>query len=147
MGGAGMSGGGMSGGGLAAETAWRAVLGPAAARRIACDASVTRVVLAPDSQPLDVGRRTRVVPAAIRTALAVRDSTCIFPGCDRPPPYTDAHHVIHWADGGSTSLDNLVLLCRTHHRTVHEGQWQLTRDPSRRWTAHPPDRVAPPHAA
>jgi hypothetical protein len=133
--------------GRAAETAWRAVLGSVAVRRLACDASVTRVVLDPDGQPLDVGRRTRVIPAAIRTALAVRDHGCVFPGCDRPPPHTDAHHVIHWADGGSTSLDNLALLCRTHHRTVHEGQWRLTRDPDRRWNARPPDGAAPARAA
>jgi hypothetical protein len=85
------------------------------------------------SQPLDVGRRTRVVPPAIRTALAVRDRGCVHPGCDRPPPFTDAHHIRAWIDGGATSLDNLVLLCRTHHRLLHEGKWEL--DPPR---ARPP---------
>ena len=117
---------------------WGAVIGAEAARRLACDASVTRVVLDPASRPLDVGRRSRVVPPAIRTALVVRDRGCAFPGCDRPPPWTDAHHVRHWADGGATSLDNLVLLCRRHHRTVHEGRWRLGRDPTGRWTAAPP---------
>jgi hypothetical protein len=87
------------------------------------------------SQPLDVGRRTRTIPPAIRTALVVRDRGCAFPGCDRPPSWTDAHHREHWADGGPTSLDNLVLLCRTHHRAVHEGGWQLIHDPDGRWTA------------
>ena len=123
------------------EASSGAVLGARAGRRLACDAAVTRVVIGPDSQPLDVGRRTRVVPAAIRTALTVRDRGCVFPGCDRPPTWTDAHHIVHWADGGPTSLDNLVLLCRTHHRTVHEGQWELGRDPGGRWAAHPPDRA------
>jgi 5-methylcytosine-specific restriction endonuclease McrA len=93
---------------------------PEDVRRIACDASVTRVVTVPPSSPLDVGRRTPVVPAALRRAVVVRDGGCRFPGCDRPPGWCDAHHVVHWADGGETSLDNLVLLCRPHHRLVHE---------------------------
>jgi hypothetical protein len=88
-------------------------------RRLACDAAVRRVVMAGASEPLDVGRRTAVVPAAIRAALVVRDRRCRFPGCDRPQAWCDAHHVRHWADGGPTSLDNLVLLCRRHHRAVH----------------------------
>jgi hypothetical protein len=128
---------------MTAEATWGAVLGPPALRRLSCDASLARVVLAADSQPLDVGRRSRTVPAAIRTALVVRDGGCVFPGCDRPPPWTDAHHVVHWADGGPTSLGNLALLCRSHHRTVHEGQWRLTRDPGGRWTAGPPLRAGP----
>jgi hypothetical protein len=93
---------------------------PAELRRIACDASVTRVVLSGESQPMDVGRRTRVVSTAVRRALVLRDRECRFPGCGRPEPWCDAHHVVHWADGGSTSLDNLVLLCRRHHGSVHE---------------------------
>jgi hypothetical protein len=88
-------------------------------RRLACDAAIRRVVTAGASEPLDVGRRTAVVPAAIRAALVVRDRRCRFPGCDRPQAWCDAHHVRHWADGGPTSLDNLVLLCRRHHRAVH----------------------------
>lgn len=88
-------------------------------RRLACDASIRRVVLAGASEPLDVGRRSAVVPVAIRAALVVRDRRCRFPGCDRPHRWCDAHHVIHWGDGGPTSLENLVLLCRRHHRLVH----------------------------
>jgi uncharacterized protein DUF222 len=90
-----------------------------AARRLACDASVMRVVLGPRSEPLDVGRRTPVVPAAIRRAVIVRDRRCRFPGCDRPPAWCDPHHVEHWADGGATALPNLLLLCRRHHGMVH----------------------------
>lgn len=90
---------------------------PEAARRLACDASVMRVVMSGRSEPLDVGRRTPVVPPAIRRAVIVRDRRCRFPGCDRPHP--SAHHVTHWADGGPTALSNLVLLCRRHHRMVH----------------------------
>jgi Domain of unknown function (DUF222)/HNH endonuclease len=91
------------------------------ARRIACDASVSRVITRGASEPLEVGRTTRVVPASLRRAVVVRDHECRFPGCDRPAPWCDAHHVIHWADGGPTDLSNLVLLCRRHHRAVHEG--------------------------
>jgi hypothetical protein len=115
----------------AAETVWGAILGPETARRLACDASVTRVLLSPESQPLDVGRRTRLIPPAIRTALVVRDRGCTYPGCDRGPQWTDAHHVRHWADGGGTSLDNLVLLCRHHHRAVHEGHAAVPHAPPR----------------
>jgi hypothetical protein len=90
------------------------------ARRLACDASVMRVVMAGPSQPVDVGRRTPVVPPAIRRAVIARDRRCRFPGCDRPHTWCDAHHVQHWADGGATALGNLLLLCRRHHRLVHE---------------------------
>jgi hypothetical protein len=89
------------------------------ARRLACDASVMRVVLAGRSEPLDVGRRTKVVPPSLRRAVIVRDRGCRFPGCDRPHTWCDAHHVVHWADGGPTALPNLVLLCRRHHRMIH----------------------------
>ncbi len=89
------------------------------ARRLACDASVSRVIVGPRSEPLEVGRRTPVVPAALRRAVVVRDGGCRFPGCDRPPGWCDAHHVEHWADGGPTAVGNLVLLCRPHHRMVH----------------------------
>ena len=89
------------------------------------------------SQPLEVGRATRVVQPAQRHALAVRDRGCVFPGCDRPLAWCDAHHLWHWVDGGPTNLDNLALLCRAHHRTVHEGGWQLTRGPDDHFTATP----------
>jgi hypothetical protein len=92
---------------------------PNDARRIACDASVNRVVTAGAAGPVEIGRRTPVVPAALRRAVAVRDGGCRFPGCDRPPGWCDAHHVVHWADGGPTELGNLLLLCRPHHRMVH----------------------------
>ena len=92
-----------------------------AARRLACDASVSRVITSGSSEPLDVGRRTSVVPAGIRRAVVVRDRHCRFPDCDRPHGWTDAHHVVHWAHGGDTAVSNLVLLCRRHHRLVHHG--------------------------
>jgi hypothetical protein len=89
------------------------------ARRLSCDASLMRVVLRGRSEPLEVGRRTPVVSAAIRRALVCRDRHCRFPGCDRPHAWCDAHHVVHWARGGRTGLSNLVLLCRRHHRLLH----------------------------
>jgi hypothetical protein len=99
---------------------------PEVARQLACDASIRRVVMAGRSEPLDVGRRTPVVSPAMRRAVIVRDRHCRFPGCDRPQTWCDAHHVVHWADGGPTALPNLVLLCRRHHRMVHErGSFRL----------------------
>src|SRR5439155_11644695 len=100
-------------------------ISPETARRWACDASVARVIMRGTSEPLDVGRRTPVVPAALRRAVVLRDERCRFPGCTRPHPWCDAHHVTHWADGGQTALANLVLLCRPHHRLVHEGGFSL----------------------
>jgi uncharacterized protein DUF222/HNH endonuclease len=105
-------------------------IAPEDARRIACDASVSRVITTAPSAPVEIGRRTPVVPAALRRAVVVRDAGCRFPGCDRPPGWCDAHHVVHWADGGETALGNLVLLCRSHHRMVHE-RFSLTVEDGR----------------
>jgi hypothetical protein len=92
---------------------------PETVRQLACDAAVMRVVMGGRSEPLDVGRRTPVIPPAMRRGVIVRDRTCRFPGCERPHTWCDAHHVVHWADGGPTSAANLLLLCRPHHRLVH----------------------------
>ena len=90
---------------------------------------------------LDLGRATRVVTPALRRALTLRDGGCAAPGCDRPPPWTDAHHLDHWLHGGPTRLDNLILLCRVHHQAVHEGRWRLDLDPaSGQATLAPPAR-------
>jgi hypothetical protein len=109
------------------------------ARRLACDAGVIRIITKGPSEPLDVGRRTRTVPSAIRRALNRRDGGCTAPGCDRPQRWCDAHHVVHWADGGETSLDNLVLLCRRHHRMVHEGTRSTTVGARGREMRAPPE--------
>jgi hypothetical protein len=103
-------------------------LGAQAARRLACDAAVIPAVLGSAGEVLDLGRLARVVSAAQRRALVLRDRGCRFPGCDRPPGWTDAHHLVHWAQGGPTDLDNLLLLCRWHHVAVHEGQWRIHLD-------------------
>ena len=94
-------------------------------RRLACDASLVHMRHDADDNVLDVGRKTRTIPPSIRRALAARDTACRFPGCTSRR--CDAHHVEHWADGGATRLDNLVLLCRRHHRAIHEGGFRVTR--------------------
>ena len=113
--------------------------------RLGCDSAAGRIVMNGPSEVLDVGRRTRVVSAAQRRALEHRDRGCVFPGCDRPPTWTDAHHLVHWSRGGPTDLDNLVLLCRRHHVLCHEGRWTLERSPDGTVTAgRPPRRPKPP---
>jgi hypothetical protein len=101
---------------LAAETA----------RRISCDGSILKLVEDEQGQPLAIGRKSRTIPPALRRALRVRDRGCRFPGCTHTA-YIDGHHVQHWADGGETSLENLVMLCRRHHRMVHEGGYGCER--------------------
>ena len=96
------------------------VLSPGAIRKLACDASITPMILGSQSQPLDVGRTKRLVTPALLAALWARDKGCTFPGCGRPPQWCDAHHVKHWVDGGPTALLNLALLCAFHHTWVHQ---------------------------
>ncbi len=97
----------------------------ASARRLACDADILPIVLGGESQPLDVGRSRRTAPEHMRSALTTRDGRCAYPGCTQPPGTSEAHHVRHWADGGTTALDNLVMLCGHHHRTVHNHHWSI----------------------
>ena len=89
-------------------------------RRICCDASVIRMTEDETGEPLSIGRKSRVIPLPMRRALKARDKQCRFPGCTHRF-FIDGHHIEHWANGGETSLDNLVQLCRKHHRLVHEG--------------------------
>jgi hypothetical protein len=96
------------------------VLSPGTVRRLACDASIIPMVLGSQDEPLDVGRTKRLVTPAMLAALWVRDKRCTFPGCGRPPLWCEAHHVVHWADGGPTCLLNLALLCQYHHTYVHQ---------------------------
>ena len=92
-------------------------------RRLSCDASVVPIRRGTDGSVLDVGRKTRTIPPSLRRALEARDRGCRFPGCGLR--FSDAHHVKHWADGGETKLENLVLLCSHHHRLVHEEGWKI----------------------
>jgi Domain of unknown function (DUF222)/HNH endonuclease len=117
---------------------WAGPVPPDTARRISCDAGVTRLLTAGPGRLLDLGRTTRTITRAQRRALAVRDGGCRFPGCDRPPQWTDGHHIQHWVDGGPTDLDNLLLLCRTHHRFCHEAGWTITGTPTHGLTFIPP---------
>ena len=103
-----------------------AVLAPETVRRVGCDAALVRVLESGDGEPLDVGRKTRVIPPAIRRALKRRDGGCRFPGCTRTK-FVDGHHIVHWADGGETRLDNLVSVCRHHHRLLHEGGYTVAK--------------------
>ena len=96
-------------------------------QRLACDGTISRVVLSPESVVIDVGRARRVVAGPTRRALAARDGHCRWPHCDRPASWSDAHHVIHWSKGGETDLANMVLLCHRHHWMAHEGGWQLVQ--------------------
>ncbi len=100
---------------------------PEAIKRILCDAGVVRILLDSESQPIDVGRRVRTIPPALRRALELRDGGCTWGGCTAPTSWCDAHHIIHWVNGGATSLDNTRLLCRPHHRSVHKGREGLPR--------------------
>jgi hypothetical protein len=95
-------------------------------RRIACDASVVRVKACEGGRIAEVGGKTRVVPPRLRRALGLRDRGCRFPGCGSR--FTDAHHIRHWADGGPTQMDNLVLMCKAHHRLLHEGGFRAHMD-------------------
>jgi hypothetical protein len=112
-------------GGVLHETEDGVVLDPETVRQVSCDASVTRIVFGPDSEVLDVGRKTRVVPAGLRRAVVARDRHCVAPGCGRSAKWCDVHHIVHWADGGETVIDNLCLLCRYHHTQVHIGLLSL----------------------
>lgn len=104
-----------------------AILPRVSSERLACDGSVARVLLDPDSLPLELGRSRRLFSNVQRRALALRDADgCRFPDCNRPARYTDAHHVVAWADGGASDLDNALLVCRFHHRKVHEGGWTVS---------------------
>jgi hypothetical protein len=106
-------------------------------RRLACDAAMVEMKHDPGGNALDVGRRRRTVPPALRRALDHRDRGCRFPGC--VSRFCDAHHITHWARGGATRLPNLVLLCRRHHRLVHEECWNVSLDPGGEVRFHRPD--------
>jgi hypothetical protein len=112
-----------------AELPFAGPISPETARRLACDASVVRVITGPDGLPLDIGRAQRTASAAIRRAVVARDVHCVFAGCTAPAAWCDIHHVIHWAYGGPTSCENGALLCERHHTSVHEGGFTIVREP------------------
>jgi hypothetical protein len=114
-------------------------------RRLACDASLIQWLETEEGEPLSVGRKTRSIPPAIRRALQRRDGGCRFPGCTATR-FVDAHHVVHWADGGETKMENLILMCRRHHRLVHEGGFGLKVGPDREFHFSRPDGTPLPSA-
>jgi len=126
---------------LGADGSWSATLedgtrvSAETLRRVACDCGL--VAVGHDGEALNIGRRTRSIPPAIRRALMLRDRGCAFPGCTHTR-FLHAHHIEHWLHGGSTSLDNLCLLCTRHHHLVHEGGWTVTAEADGTFTFHSP---------
>ncbi|NKS43709.1 DUF222 domain-containing protein [Rhodococcus hoagii] len=114
----------------------------ATARRIACDCHLTPIVV-DDGVPLNLGRTSRTVSKKQRRALIARDHGCAFPGCGAPPAHCEGHHITHWADGGPTDLDNLVLLCRYHHQLLHHSHWDVKIGADRHPWFTPPSTVDP----
>jgi hypothetical protein len=102
------------------ETETGQLLTIAQLRTITCDCSLSRIILGPDSEIIDAGRRTRIIPTPLRRAVIARDRHCTWPGCDRNPRWCDIHHIKHWANGGATEPANLRLLCRYHHTRIHQ---------------------------
>ena len=102
------------------------LLAPETVRRMACDATIIPVVLGTDSEVLDVGRAKRLFTPGMLHALWLRDKGCTIPGCWAPPFWADAHHIVHWADGGPTALTNAALLCGRHHTLAHQRGWTAT---------------------
>ncbi|WP_157944090.1 HNH endonuclease signature motif containing protein, partial [Blastococcus atacamensis] len=115
-----------------------AAISAARARWLACDGNVTRIVVGPEGQPMDLGRTRRVVPPHLRRAVEHADRHCVFAGCDAPSHWCDVHHLVHWAHGGDTELHNLALLCERHHTKVHHG-FRIERDADGRWHTYRPD--------
>jgi hypothetical protein len=114
------------------------VVSAARARWIACDANVSRIVLGPEGQPLNLGRTARLVPPHLRTAVVERDGACVFAGCGAPHHWCDVHHLLEWIFDGETSLENSGLLCERHHTKVHHG-FRVERDSGGRWHTYRPD--------
>ena len=113
---------------------------PETARRIACDASMVELESDGWDNPLNIGRKSRTLPPSIRRALEHRDKGCRFPGCTNVR-HVDPHHFRHWADGGETSTWNLVLLCRHHHRLMHEGGFKVTTRDDRKMLLFTPNDI------
>ncbi|MCZ2804910.1 DUF222 domain-containing protein [Modestobacter sp. VKM Ac-2983] len=122
----------------AGEMGFGATISAARARYLACDGSISRIVMGPDGVPLDLGRDHRVVTPGLRKAVERRDKSCVFAGCGAPSWWCDVHHLIHWLHGGETSLQNSALLCERHHTKVHHG-FRVERDPGGRWRTYRPD--------
>jgi Domain of unknown function (DUF222)/HNH endonuclease len=106
--------------------------------RLACDCSITRILLDSESVVIDVGRAKRTISGPARKALNIRDRGCAWPSCERPASWTEGHHLVHWIHGGTNEPSNLALLCYRHHWMVHEGNWQIIRGDDGRMLTIPP---------
>ncbi|MFN3540475.1 MAG: DUF222 domain-containing protein [Rhodococcus sp. (in: high G+C Gram-positive bacteria)] len=104
---------------------WMGPLSRNTSRQLACDCVLTAIVMDENGSPINLARTARTVTAKQRKALIARDHTCAFPGCGKPASWTEAHHIWHWADGGPTDMNNLVLLCGFHHRLIHHSDWEV----------------------
>jgi hypothetical protein len=122
----------------AGQMGFGATISAARARHLACDGSISRIVMGPDGVPLDLGREHRVVTKGLRKAVERRDRGCVFAGCGAPTWWCDVHHLIHWIHGGDTSLENSALLCERHHTKVHHG-FRVERPPDGCWRTYRPD--------
>lgn len=100
---------------------------PAELRALACDAAAVPIVMDSRGQVLDIGRLTRTIPDRLRRAVAARDLGCAHPGCDRPGSWCEIHHITPWAQGGDMKIDNLVMLCKVHHRLLHADSGWIVR--------------------
>lgn len=129
--------------GRATLDATGAAAGPALTRRLLCDCDVVPAVLGAAGEPLDIGRATRVWPAAIRRAITLRDRGCVFPGCDRPARWSELHHVWFWVDGVPTSVSNGCVVCGYHHTLIHRGDWAVRMAGDGRPEVIPPAWVDP----
>jgi hypothetical protein len=114
------------------------------ARRLACNAGLLPIVLSGDSSILDLGMSRRLFDRYQRLALAQRDKGCVFPGCDRPPAWCEAHHITAWSRGGPTDLANGCLLCCFHHHLIHKTEWEVVMAPDGIPEVIPPARIDPP---
>jgi hypothetical protein len=106
-------------------------IAPETARRLTCDSALVGLIER-EGEPLSIGRRSRRVPHGLRRALEARDKTCRFPGCANVARL-DSHHFVHWTKDGATELTNLLLLCKRHHRMVHEGGYTMSRESDGTW--------------
>ncbi|HVH66107.1 MAG TPA: DUF222 domain-containing protein [Candidatus Acidoferrum sp.] len=128
----------------AGELQWGGTVPAETVRRLACDSAITRITGLSELEH-ETTHAARTVPPSTRRALVARDGHCVFPGCDRPAPWCQGHHLVFWGDGGPTKLDNLGLVCSAHHRKVHEERWTLRRKDGR-WMATPPALKITPRA-
>jgi len=114
-------------------------------QRYACDSAISRIIGQGELEH-ELQHASRTLPAPTRRALEARDRHCVFPGCTRPLNWCDGHHLVWWTRGGATALPNLALLCRPHHRMVHEEGWNLERTKDAHWKARPPVHRVPANA-